>query len=65
MPNAQVIDLTKQGFRGDARHPSNTTPDHYESSYYRAYMDQMNENVLHYMLQNPLYLKKRKRRVKK
>lgn len=65
LPDVQTIDLTKQDFRGDERHPHNTSPDHYESGYYRTYMDQMNETVLTFLLQYPAYLKKRKKPMKR
>ncbi|WP_174614834.1 DUF6270 domain-containing protein [Virgibacillus ihumii] len=62
LPNVQVIDLSDQGFQSHYKHPSSITPDHFESDYYKAYMNRLDDLVLRYFIQHPAYLKKRKKK---
>ncbi|WP_077329179.1 DUF6270 domain-containing protein [Virgibacillus siamensis] len=64
LPNAQVIDLSDQEFHSHSKHPGGVTPDHYESDYYKQYMNRVDELVLRYFIRNPGYLKKRKKKGK-
>ena len=41
MPGIRVIDLNKHGFIGNENHPVNAGPHHYESGYYKAYMNEL------------------------
>ena len=41
MPEIRVIDLNKYGFIGSENHPVNAGPHHYESGYYKAYMNEL------------------------
>ena len=41
MSELRVIDLNKYGFIGSENHPVNAGPHHYESGYYKAYMNEL------------------------
>lgn len=60
LPNVRTIDLNDRAFYSHHKHPGGVTPDHYETNYYKEYMNRVDEHVLRYFIQHPGYLKKRK-----
>lgn len=46
LPNVNIIDLTNTPFIGDERYPFGKSFSHYESAYYKKFMDRLNSIVL-------------------
>ncbi|QWG61319.1 hypothetical protein EXW60_09525 [Bacillus mycoides] len=46
MPNVKVIDMQKTKYTGYYKHPFGNTYAHYESGYYKEFMNKLNEIVL-------------------
>ncbi|WP_420976138.1 DUF6270 domain-containing protein [Bacillus vallismortis] len=46
LPNVKIIDLTNTPFIGDERYPFGKSFSHYESAYYKKFMDRLNSIVL-------------------